>query len=86
MRIWPESSPEEDNEVDDLFKKIYRRIMAYAAENPSAFELVNHLEWALHNLERAADRVTNICEWVVYSATGHFVEMDSEFEAPPSRE
>jgi phosphate transport system protein len=78
--------PADDDEVDALFNHIYRKIMAYAAENPAAFELVNHLEWALHNLERAADRVTNICEWVVYSATGQYIEMDSEFEAPPSRE
>ena len=46
-------------------------------------QVINYLEWALHNLERAADRVTNICEWVVYMVTGQYIEMDSEFEAPP---
>ena len=75
--------PLADDEVDALFNDIYRQIMAYAAGNPDAFELVNYLQWALHNLERAADRVTNICEWVVYLVTGEYVEMDSEFEAPP---
>jgi phosphate transport system protein len=45
---------------------------------------VNRLEWAVHNLERSADRVTNICEWIVYMVDGVYVEMDSEFEAPPS--
>jgi phosphate transport system protein len=73
-----------DNEVDALFKRIYRQIMAYAAAKPDAFELVNYLQWSLHNLERAADRVTNICEWVVYLVTGEYIEMDSEFEAPPT--
>jgi phosphate transport system protein len=81
-----QSIPAADDEVDALFNQIYGQVMAYAAEKPAAFELVNYLQWALHNLERAADRVTNICEWVVYSATGHYVEMDSEFETPPSRE
>ena len=76
--------PEADDEIDALFIAIYRRLADGVAESPSSYELINHLEWALHNLERAADRVTNICEWVVYNATGEYAEMDSEFEAPPA--
>jgi phosphate transport system protein len=76
--------PKADDEIDDLFNLTYRDLLTYAADNPGSYELINHLEWALHNLERAADRVTNICEWVVYNVTGQYVEMDSEFEAPPA--
>jgi phosphate transport system protein len=76
--------PAGDDEIDALFNKIYRQTLSYVADHPGAFELINYLEWALHNLERAADRVTNICEWVVYNVTGEYVEMDSEFEAPPA--
>ncbi len=76
--------PLADDEIDELFKMIYKQIMDYARNNPDQFELINYLEWALHNLERAADRVTNICEWVVYHVRGVYVEMDSEIEAPPS--
>lgn len=76
--------PQADDEIDALFNLTYRDLLAYATDNPGSYELINHLEWALHNLERAADRVTNICEWVVYNATGEYVEMDSEFEAPPA--
>ena len=47
-------------------------------------ERANRLEWAIHNLERAADRTTNICEWVIYMAEGTYKELDSEFEAPPA--
>jgi phosphate transport system protein len=75
--------PEADDEIDDLFNKIYREIMAYIVDDPESFGLLNNVEWALHNLERAADRVTNICEWVVYTVTGEYIEMDSELEAPP---
>ena len=46
---------------------------------------VNQKRIDIMNLERAADRVINICEWVVYMANGHFYEMDSEFEAPPAQ-
>ena len=75
--------PAADDEIDDLFNKIFREIIAYVADDPGSFGLLNNVEWALHNLERAADRVTNICEWVVYTVTGEYIEMDSEFEAPP---
>ncbi len=76
--------PEDDDEIDALFNKTYRVLLTYVADNPGSYELINYLEWALHNLERAADRVINICEWVVYNVTGEYVEMDSEFEAPPA--
>lgn len=78
--------PEADDEIDALFTKIYRQLVDGVAESPGSYELFNHLEWALHNLERAADRVTNICEWVIYSVTGEYAEMDSEFETPPALE
>jgi len=78
--------PDADDEIDALFNVIYRNLLSYVADNPGSYELVNYLEWALHNLERAADRVTNICEWVVYNVDGEYVEMDSEFEAPPAVE
>lgn len=61
-----------DDEVDKLYNKTYRSVMHYMADNNDAFELAQRLEWAGHNLERAADRVTNICEWVVYLATGEY--------------
>jgi phosphate transport system protein len=78
--------PAGDDEVDVLFNEFYRGVVAYVIDKPDAVDLANHLEWAGHNLERAADRVTNICEWVVYNATGVFAEMDSELEAPPNEE
>lgn len=75
--------PADDDAIDSLFNRIYKDIIQFAMANPSAIEHVNQLEWAVHNLERSADRVTNICEWVIYMVTGHYVEMDSELEAPP---
>lgn len=77
--------PKADDEVDALFVKVYRELVGYGAEHPDELEDAGHLEWAAHNLERAADRVINICEWVVYMASGHYYEMDSEFEALPPK-
>lgn len=76
--------PANDNIVDALYNRIYREIITFVTQNPTEVEHANRLEWAVHNLERSADRVINICEWIVYIVDGVYVEMDSEFEAPPA--
>jgi phosphate transport system protein len=72
-----------DDEVDELFIQVYRNLVRCAADDPSMIQRTNQIEWVAHNLERAADRVTNICEWVVYNVTGVYKELDSELNAPP---
>lgn len=80
------SVPPTDNLVDDLFRKMYADVLVYARENPHEIERASQLEWVIHNMERAADRVINICEWVIYMATGVYREIESEYEAPPFAE
>jgi phosphate transport system protein len=70
--------PAEDDEVDALFNQVYRELMTFIMANPRNIDQVNHLLWAAHNLERAADRVTNICERVIFTVTGEMMEMDVE--------
>jgi phosphate transport system protein len=68
--------PIEDDEVDNLYNQIYRELITYILADPSTIEGANFLLWAAHNLERAADRVTNICERVIFTVTGEMVELD----------
>ncbi len=68
--------PNEDDEVDCLYNQVYRELITHLLEDPSKIERANFLLWVAHNLERAADRVTNICERVVFTVTGEFVELD----------
>ena len=77
------SVPPSDDLVDDIFRKLYVDILAYARDNPQEIERASQLEWVIHNIERAADRMINICEWVIYMATGIYQEIESEYEAPP---
>ncbi|MBC7227709.1 MAG: phosphate signaling complex protein PhoU [Thermoflexales bacterium] len=72
--------PQEDNEVDALYLRVYWALMGAVVQDPTAIERVNWLLWAAHNLERAADRVTNICERTVYAATGEMAEMDTTWD------
>jgi phosphate transport system protein len=70
--------PREDDEVDYLYNQVYRELMTYILADPAAIAQSNFLLWAAHNLERAADQVTNICERVIFTVTGELVEMDVE--------
>ncbi len=76
--------PASDNLVDDLFNRIYHDIVEFASKDPRLISHANQYEWVIHNIERSADRVINICEWVVYMVTGVYKEFDSEFETPPT--
>jgi phosphate transport system protein len=68
----------EDDAVDELYNKAYHAIVASMIANPENIDQANLLMWVSHNLERAADRVTNICERTVYIATGELYELDTD--------
>lgn len=69
--------PAEDDQVDELYNHIYRILVKQMISDPAAIDHINLLLWVAHNLERMADRVTNICERTVFTATGELMEMDS---------
>jgi phosphate transport system protein len=64
-----------DDQVDDLYNQIYRELLTFMMAEPSTINRATRLLWAAHNLERIADRVTNICERVVFAVTGAIEEM-----------
>jgi phosphate transport system protein len=70
--------PAEDDEVDNLYNQVYRELITLILANPKNIDQANHLLWAAHNLERTADRVTNICERVIFTVTGQMVEIGKE--------
>ncbi len=70
--------PDEDDEVDALYNQVYRELMTYILADARHIEQANYLLWAAHNLERTADRVTNICERVIFTVTGKMFESSTE--------
>ncbi len=72
------SIPQGDDEVDALYNQVYRELICYILEDPHVIKQANHLMWAGHNLERAADRVTNLCERVIYAVTGELTELGAD--------
>jgi phosphate transport system protein len=69
--------PVEDANVDQLYNQVYRKLMEQMTADTATIDRANHMMWAAHNLERMADRVTNICERIVYVATGEMKELDT---------
>ncbi len=68
--------PAQDSEVDAMYNRVYREMLDVIVADQQLTDRATHLLWVAHNLERAADRVTNICERVVFTVTGEMAEMD----------
>ncbi len=64
-----------DDEVDALNDQVYRELLTYMMADPLTINRATHLLWAAHNVERIADRVTNICEWVIFAVNGSLEEL-----------
>jgi phosphate transport system protein len=64
-----------DAELDDLYNQIYRELLTFMLADPSTINRATQLLWVGHNLERIGDRVTNICEQIVFTVTGDLEEL-----------
>jgi phosphate transport system protein len=65
-----------DNSVDGLYDQVFRELLTFMMVDPKTINRATRLIWVAHNLERAADRVTNICERVVFTVTGKMEELE----------
>ena len=68
--------PMEDDEMDSLYEQIFRELTNFIIVDPKLVNRATYLIWVAHNLERASDRVVNICERVIFMVTGEVVEFD----------
>lgn len=66
----------DDDEVDALYDQVYRELLMYMIEDPKTIKRATFLLWVAHDLERVADRATNIAERVIYLVTGKFQEIN----------
>jgi phosphate transport system protein len=67
----------EDDFIDNLYDQVFRELLTFMAEDPKTITRATRLIWVTHNLERSADRVTNICERIVFMVTGKMEENTS---------
>ncbi len=74
------SIPDEDIQVDDLYNFVYHKLIESMIANPAVIDHASLIMWVIHNIERFADRVTNICERTIFIATGELMEMAGSYE------
>lgn len=65
-----------DDEIDNLYKQVFRELMSYIVEDPRTVTRAMNLLFAGHNLERVGDCITNIAERVIYAKTGQLEELN----------
>lgn len=70
---------DDDDEVDALYDQVYRDLLEYMINDPRTIDRATHLLWVAHNLERIADRATNIAERVIFLVTGKMEEVASKY-------
>ena len=66
----------EDDEIDSLYDRAYQELLSTMVSDHRFITEATYMIWVTHNLERIADRATNICERVIYLATGHVEELN----------
>lgn len=70
------SIPKEDDQIDILYNKVYQELLDLMINDRDNIDRATFHLWVAHNLERGADRVTNICERTVFTTSGELIEFD----------
>ncbi len=60
----------DDDAVDEMYDQVYRELLTYMMSDPGTIQRATYLLWVSHDLERVADRTTNIAERVMFLVTG----------------
>lgn len=68
--------PARDEDMDRLYSEVYQALVSVIKNDPASTHQVSSLSRVAHNLERTADRVVNICEWVIFAVTGELKELN----------
>ena len=64
----------DDDEIDALYEQVYRELLTFMIEDPKSIKRGTYLLWVAHDLERIADRATNIAERVIFLVTGRLAD------------
>lgn len=68
----------EDDYIDQQYKKLFRSLVKLMSSQPEAAESALYLMFTGHNMERIADRATNVAERVIFLSSGEMTELNPE--------
>ena len=66
----------DDDDVDALYNQVYQELVFFMIQDPKTIQRATYLLWVAHDLERVADRATNIAERVIFLVTGKMTEIN----------
>ncbi len=66
-----------DDQVDAFYKYTFNEIIAAMIENPKLISAGTHQIQIAHELERVADRATNIAERIIYAVSGELFDRNT---------
>lgn len=73
---WARAIAAQDSEIDHLYRTVFERLIELMAKHPNYIAVATYMSWTAHNLERIADRVTNIVEQIIFMNTGDMQELN----------
>lgn len=73
---WAREVAARDSDMDMMYREIFDKLIEKMAKKPELIARATYLMWCAHNLERIADRVTNIAERVIFMNTGSMKELN----------
>lgn len=68
---------DKEAQVDQLTTQVQNEILEIMLRDPKNIERGLHLIFVAHNLERVADRTTNIAERLVFFVTGELIDLNT---------
>lgn len=74
---WAREIATQDEKMDELYQDVFNKLIKIMAKDPDLITRATYLMWCAHNLERIADRVTNIAEQIIFMTTGMMGELDN---------
>ncbi|MCU0485913.1 MAG: phosphate signaling complex protein PhoU [Anaerolineales bacterium] len=73
---WARAVASQDTEMDHLYRTVFERLIELMAKHTNYIAVATYMSWCAHNLERIADRVTNIVEQIIFMNTGDMTELN----------
>ncbi|MGL5870209.1 phosphate signaling complex PhoU family protein, partial [Clostridium chrysemydis] len=64
-----------DDEVDEIHKRLFKKLLIEIKEEDEV-ESATRLLFVSKHLERIGDYVTNVCEWIIFSKKGKYVDLN----------
>ena len=65
-----------DDQVDILYRGLFSDMLKKMAKDETIINKGAQILFASKYLERVGDHVTNICEWIIFSAKGDYVDLN----------